>query len=130
MDSDADDPLHVYLRELSAIQPLAPGEEADLLRRIRGPRDNRSEAAARRLVETHLSLVVSIAEKHSSAGIPTLHLLQEGTCGLMYAVDNFAANFTTPFSDYASACIERAISQAVAQSRSPQTKDHEPTTGN
>jgi len=125
INSDANDPVKVYLREATNVQPLAPDEEADLLVRIRGPRDDKWELAARRLIEVNLHLVVSIAENHSSAGMPMLHLLEEGNLGLLRALDSFPTNSAITFSDYAATCIERAISQAIAASRSdtadPQT---------
>ena len=55
-----DDPLKVYLRELDTIQPLSREEETDLLRKLRTQKE--AESATRRLIETKLSLVVSIVD--------------------------------------------------------------------
>ena len=69
MNLQNDDPLKVYLRELANIQPLTKNEESKLCRQL-GDQDEQAELAARRLIESKLSPVVSIAERHSSSGIP------------------------------------------------------------
>jgi len=109
--------VQAHIRELRTIQALASDEEADLLQRIRGPRDEYWERVTRRLIEAYLPLVLSIAEKHSSSGTPMLDLIQEGNLGLMEAFNTFAANSTIPFSDYAASGIERAISEAITTSQ-------------
>jgi RNA polymerase primary sigma factor len=113
---DNNDPVRIYLRELSKVVPLEEGEEADLLRRIRN-QDEPAELATKRLIETNLYLVVPIAERHSSQGISTLELIQEGNLGLMHAIKSFSGNDKT-FVSYAAGCIEDAITKAIAESRS------------
>ncbi|SRR5258708_2272594 len=112
---DDDDPLKAYLLELGSIQPLAKDEERDLLQHVKS-QEAQSESAARRLIESQLPLVVSIAERHSSAGIPMLHLIEEGNLGLMLALKTFPESSSDTFATHAATCIEYAVSKAIAES--------------
>ena len=108
---DPDDPVAVYIREVGSVTPLAKDEETDLFRRLAGPGDwdEARENVARRLIESHLARVVSIAQKHSASGVPILDLIQEGNIGLMNAVRGFAERPIGDFADYAATCIDDAI---------------------
>ena len=113
MDLQNDDPVKMYLHELALIQPLTKDEETKLFQQLR----HRDEHAETRLIESRLSLVVNIAERHSAAGIPMLDLIQEGNLGLFNAVKTFAENGSDDFSTHAAVCIEDAISKAIAGSK-------------
>ena len=117
MSLDPNDPLEFYLRELATIRPLTRDEETDLLQRVR-MQDELAEPAARRLIEANLSLVIPIAERHSSSGIPMLDLIQHGNAGLLVALEAFTESSTDNFSAHAATCIENAIVKAIAESRS------------
>jgi DNA-directed RNA polymerase sigma subunit (sigma70/sigma32) len=112
-----DGPLKMYLRELDTIQPLTKDEESDLLRHVRS-QDAQAESACRRLIEANLSLVVVIAERHSSSGIHLLDLIVEGNLGLMLAIKTFPENSSDAFATHAATCIESAVSKAIAKSHS------------
>jgi RNA polymerase primary sigma factor len=71
---------------------------------------------ARRLVESQLMLVVSIARKHSASGVPMLDLIQEGNIGLMNAVRSFAERPIGDFTAHAAACIEDTITKVLGKS--------------
>ena len=117
---DPNDPVAMYLREAASVEALSNAEQAELFRRlgVSDDWDDEAENVARRLIEGHLRLVVPIAERHSSSsGISVLDLIQEGNIGLLNAVKAFAKNPTGQFSAYATACIEGAISKAVAKSK-------------
>ena len=113
---DDNDPLKVYVRELDTIQPLTEGEERDLLQQMWG-QGAQAEAAERRLIETKLSLVVSIAERHHSAGIDALDLIQKGNEGLLLALRTLPGSSSDSFATHATNCIESAISKAIAESQ-------------
>jgi DNA-directed RNA polymerase sigma subunit (sigma70/sigma32) len=66
MNLDNNDRLKIYLRELGNVQPLTKNEETDLLQQWRR-QDEQAECAGKRLIEAKVSLVVSIAERHSVA---------------------------------------------------------------
>jgi RNA polymerase primary sigma factor len=111
-----DDPVEVYLDEVARAQPLSADEENTIFEQIR--RSDDPELAKRRLIESKLALVVDIARRYSSFGLPIIELIQEGNCGLMKAVDTFAETGTGDFIGHASALIEAAIRQAIAERES------------
>lgn len=76
-----------YIRELSTIEPLGKDEETTLFEQLRETIGTQQrEAIEKRLIESQLSLVASIAEKHIESGVPLLDLIQEGNLGLMDSV--------------------------------------------
>ena len=111
---DPNDPVAVYMSEVGGVEPLAKDEETKLFRELAGPGDwdEVRENVARRLIESHLSQVVSIAQKPTRLGVPMLDLIQEGNIGLMNAVRGFAERPVGDFADYASTCIDNAIKKA------------------
>ncbi len=110
---DPDDPVTVYMREIDSLTPLAKDEEMRLLGELAGASDwdEARENVARRVIEGHLSQVVSVAQKHSNTGTPLLDLIQEGNKGLLNAVRSFAERPIGDFSDYAATCIDEAITK-------------------
>jgi RNA polymerase primary sigma factor len=117
MDLDNDDPVTVYLRELATVQPLTKEEEAQLFRES-AQTGEQAENAKRRLLESRLPLVLPIAERYASRGLSMLDLIQEGNLGLMRALEHFPESGLDDFSEYASSCIEDAISGAIGRSQS------------
>ncbi len=109
-----DDPVAVYVREVGSVTPLTRDEEIELFRKLAGPGDwdEARENVARRLIESHLTQGVSIAQKHSASGVPMLDLIQEGNIGLMNAVRSFAESPIGDFTDHATTCIDDAIKKA------------------
>jgi RNA polymerase primary sigma factor len=117
MSLNDNDPLKVYLLELGTIRPLTKEEETDLLQHVR-TQDELGESAGRRLVEANLSLVVSIAQRHFSASIHMLNLIQKGNEGLLLALKTFTGSSSDSFSTHATTCIESAVLKAIAESQS------------
>ncbi len=116
---DPDVPVTMYIREATNVQPLTKDEETKLFRQLggRGDWDEERENVFRRLVESQLSLVVSIAQKHTAAGVPMRDLIEQGNIGLMKAVRIFAEKPIGDFSAHAAACIEDAIAKALGKSK-------------
>jgi RNA polymerase primary sigma factor len=115
-DHDSNDRVAMYVRELSGIQPLTKHEETSLFRELAGATGTKQgESIERRLIESHLSLVVSIAEKYSASGVAMLDLIQEGNIGLMKSVKSFAETPSGDFAAYAAACVEAAIAKTLGK---------------
>ena len=89
--------------------PVPPAERAALRRTIR-----RGDEAQRRFVVSNLRLVVSIAKRYQSSGLPLLDLVQEGNLGLIHAVEKFDWRKGFKFSTYATWWIRQAISRGIA----------------
>jgi DNA-directed RNA polymerase sigma subunit (sigma70/sigma32) len=113
------DPVAMYIREATNVEPLTKEEETKLFRELGGSSnwDEQRENVARRLIESKLMLVVSIAQKHPAAGPPMLDLIQEGNIGLLNAVKTFAGKPIGDFTAHAAACIEDAIAKALDKSK-------------
>jgi RNA polymerase primary sigma factor len=107
------DPVEVYLDEVAKAQPLSADEENTLFEQVRRRED--PERAKRTLIESKLASVVDIARRYSSFRLPIIELIQEGNCGLMKAVDTFAETGTGDFTTHASALIDAAVRQAIAE---------------
>jgi RNA polymerase primary sigma factor len=111
-----DDPVKVYLREVTVFPPMTPNEELDLSLHVRAG-DQQAESSGSRLVEANLQLVVSIAERHRDSGVHILDLIQKGNEGLLLALETFADSSSDSFSAHAAICIDCAIAKHIADSK-------------
>jgi len=115
------DGLDLYLAQIGRTPLLTKHEEQQLAQRI----EQGDEAAKRRMVEANLRLVVSIAKKYRGNGVGFLDLIQEGTIGLVRAVEKFDWRRDLKFSTYATWWIRQAVQRAVAnQSRTIRVPVH------
>jgi len=104
------DPLQLFLKDISRVDLLTAVQEVELAKRIeRGDR-----RAKQQMVEANLRLVVSIAKKYRKQGLPFLDLIQEGTIGLVRAVEKFDHRRGFKFSTYATWWIRQAVTRALA----------------
>jgi len=106
----ADDSVRLYLREIGRVPLLTSEEEVELAKRIM----KGDKAAKDKMVEANLRLVVSIAKKYIGRGLDLLDLIQEGSAGLLRAVEKFDYTKGFKFSTYATWWIRQAITRAIA----------------
>ncbi len=105
-----DDPVRMYLREIGRIPLLSYDEELELAQKV----ISGDEEAKKKLTESNLRLVVSIAKKYVGRGMLFLDLIQEGNMGLIKAVEKFDYEKGFKFSTYATWWIRQAITRAIA----------------
>ena len=104
------DSLQLFLKDIGKVRLLTAQEEVELAKRIeRGDLD-----AKQKMVESNLRLVVSIAKNYRNQGLPFLDLIQEGTLGLIRAVEKFDWRRGFKFSTYATWWIRQAVARAIA----------------
>jgi RNA polymerase primary sigma factor len=137
-ENDAgEDLVRQYLREIGTYDLLTAADEVALAQTIEAGNEARAvleaggtltparrrqlqlelaagEAATKRFIQSNLRLVVSIAKRYQSSGLPLLDLVQEGNLGLMRAVEKFDHRKGFKFSTYATWWIRQAISRAIA----------------
>ncbi|MGZ4666251.1 MAG: RNA polymerase sigma factor RpoD [Frankiaceae bacterium] len=131
------DPVRMYLKEIGRVPLLTAADEVDLAKAVEAglfaaqklvtspplPDRLRRELEAveldgrnakKRLVESNLRLVVSIAKRYVGRGMQFLDLIQEGNLGLIRAVEKFDYTKGYKFSTYATWWIRQAITRAIA----------------
>ena len=133
----SDDPVSLYLKEMSRVPLLSLEEEFELAARIEKARNARKkleiqgaqaveqrrkiepiladgQQARESLIKANTRLVVSVAKRYIGHGIPFLDLIQEGNIGLMKAVEKYDYHRGFRFSTYATWWIRQTITRAIA----------------
>ena len=106
----AADSLQLFLADVGKHKLLTAAEEVQLAKQI----ERGDPVAKRRMIESNLRLVVSIAKGYRGLGVPFLDLIQEGTLGLNRAVEKFDWRRGFKFSTYATWWIRQSVQRAVA----------------
>lgn len=104
------DSLRLYLRSIGRVPLLSAEEEVSLAKRI----ERGDVAAKQHMVEANLRLVVSIAKGYVGRGLTLLDLIQEGSLGLIRAVEKFDYRRGYKFSTYATWWIRQAVTRSLA----------------
>jgi RNA polymerase primary sigma factor len=104
------DALQLFFRDIGKVRLLAGPEEVSLAKRIEAG----DLAAKQKMVESNLRLVVSIAKNYRNQGLPFLDLIQDGTIGLVRAVEKFDYRKGFKFSTYATWWIRQAVARGLA----------------
>ncbi|MCU1277053.1 MAG: polymerase sigma factor [bacterium] len=104
------DALQLFLREAGRHALLTAAQEVELAKKI----ERGDGAAKQRMIQSNLRLVVSIAKNYRNQGLPFLDLIQEGTLGLIRAVEKFDWRRGYKFSTYATWWIRQAVARALA----------------
>jgi RNA polymerase primary sigma factor len=104
------DSLRLYLRSIGRVELLTAEQEVSLAKRL----ERGDMSAKRQMVEANLRLVVSIAKGYLGRGLSFLDLIQEGSLGLIRAVEKFDYRRGYKFSTYATWWIRQAVTRAIA----------------
>jgi RNA polymerase primary sigma factor len=104
------DSLRLYLRSIGRVDLLTAGGEVTLAKRI----ERGDMGAKQQMIEANLRLVVSIAKGYLGRGLSFLDLIQEGSLGLIRAVEKFDYRRGYKFSTYATWWIRQAVTRAIA----------------
>ena len=104
------DSLRLYLSAIGRVELLTAAQEISLAKRI----ERGDMAAKQHMVEANLRLVVSIAKGYLGRGLSLLDLIQEGSLGLIRAVEKFDYRRGFKFSTYATWWIRQAVTRAIA----------------
>jgi RNA polymerase primary sigma factor len=104
------DSLRLYLRSIGRVPLLTADQEVALAKRI----ERGDIAAKEHMVEANLRLVVSIAKAYVGRGLTFLDLIQEGSLGLIRAVEKFDHRRGHKFSTYATWWIRQAVTRSLA----------------
>ena len=107
--SAGEDDVRQYLQEIRRYPRLTPEEERDLARRCA----QGDELAIRRMVDSNLRLVVSVAREYAGRGVPLMDLVQEGSIGLLVAAKKYDYTLEYRFSTYATKWIRQGITRAL-----------------
>jgi RNA polymerase primary sigma factor len=104
------DSLRLYLRAIGRVDLLTAEQEVMLAQRI----ERGDMRAKQQMIEANLRLVVSIAKSYLGRGLTFLDLIQEGSMGLIRAVEKFDYRRGYKFSTYATWWIRQAVTRAIA----------------
>src|SRR6266571_4748491 len=104
------DALQLFLNEAARYPLLTAEEEVELAKRV----ERGDKQAKDRMINSNLRLVVSIAKRYQGHGVALLDLIQEGTIGLIRAVEKFDWRRGFKFSTYATWWIRQAVQRGVA----------------
>ena len=109
-----DDILQMYLKDIGKTKLLKRKEEFELGRDILEGDEKKSLEAKKKLIQSNLRLVVSIAKKYTGQGVLFMDLVQEGSLGLIKAANRYDYSKGFKFSTYATWWIRQTIVRAIA----------------
>lgn len=107
----SEDAFQSYLHDIRGLGLLTHAEEVSLAQRAAAG----DELARRKLIESNLRLVIAIARRYTSTGVPLIDLIQEGNLGLMRAAEKFDYRRGCHFGTYATWWIRQAVSRAAGE---------------
>ena len=109
LEVNASNSFQIYLKDIYSVPTLEPYEEVELAERMA----QGDEEAQKRLIEASMRFVVTIARRYKRKDISLMDLIQEGSIGLIQAVERFDITKGKRFSAYATYWIRSAIMRAI-----------------
>lgn len=108
------DGVKAYLGVLGSSKMLSAQEEIEYAKLLNDPDPENRQYAINQLMTSNLRLVTSISKKYLNRGLEIEDLIQEGSLGLMKAIQKFDYKMGNKFSTYATWWIRQAITRAIA----------------
>ena len=107
--------VELYLKEIQQVRLLTAVEERQLARKMKSRKatDEEKQEARDKFIRANLRLVVSVAKNYLNKGLAFLDLIEEGTLGLLKAIERFDPKKKCRFSTYATWWIRQAIRRAL-----------------
>ena len=103
--------LGLYFKDVSKLSLLSPEEEIELTRRVK----EGNEKAIKKLIESNLRFVISVAKQYQGRGLSLVDLIQEGNCGLIQSAYLFDPDKGFKFISYAVWWIRQSIMKAISE---------------
>ena len=103
--------LGLYFKDVSKLSLLSPKEEIELTRKVK----NGDEKAIKKLIESNLRFVISVAKQYQGKGLPLVDLIQEGNLGLIQSAKLFDPDKGFRFISYAVWWIRQSIMKAISE---------------
>lgn len=103
--------LGLYFKDVSKLSLLSPEEEVELTKRVKSG----DEKATKKLIESNLRFVISVAKQYQGKGLPLIDLIQEGNCGLIQSARLFDPSKGFRFISYAVWWIRQSIMKAISE---------------
>lgn len=110
--SAVEEDMRQYMRDIRQYPLLTPQEERELARRCA----QGDQEAIRKMVNSNLRLVVSVAREYAGRGVPLMDLIQEGSIGLLVAAQKFDYTLDYRFSTYATKWIRQGVTRCLTRS--------------
>lgn len=103
--------LGLYFKDVSKLSLLSPEEEVELTKKVKAG----DEGATKKLIESNLRFVISVAKQYQGKGLPLIDLIQEGNCGLIQSARLFDPSKGFRFISYAVWWIRQSIMKAISE---------------
>ena len=103
--------LGLYFKDVSKLSLLSPEEEIELTKHVK----EGDEKATKKLIESNLRFVISVAKQYQGKGLPLIDLIQEGNCGLIQSARLFNPDKGFRFISYAVWWIRQSIMKAISE---------------
>ena len=103
--------LGLYFKDVSKLSLLSPEEEIELTKRVK----EGDEKATKKLIESNLRFVISVAKQYQGKGLPLVDLIQEGSLGMIEAATKFNPDKGFRFISYAVWWIRQSIMKAISE---------------
>lgn len=105
-----DNTTEIFFRDVRKLKPISEREESELIQKVKNNNDHK---AYNKLIESNMRFVISVAKQYQGKGIELCDLIQEGSLGLMHAIDKFDPDKGCKFVTYAVYWIRQYIIKSL-----------------